>query len=805
MAMKRIRKIVVAVIALLLVLVVGVLIYLTSQKPKYAGLIQLEGLQKPVEVIYDFYGIPHIYAQAEEDAYMALGFAHAQDRLFQMEVIRRVASGRLAEIFGEELVETDAFFRTIGLARHARVSSRLYMKGGNDPYEKAARAYIAGVNQFLHKGRTPVEFVMLGIPKEDYTVDDLYLTLEYLSFNFAMGIRTDALMSYVNTKLGRNYFADLIAEPRLPLIAPVVKRDTLKKLTAFTTIDKLMATLPVPPLVGSNAWVAAPSRSGSGKVLFANDTHIGYSQPAVWYEAHLEYPGVSLYGNHAAGIPFAVIGHTRAIAWGITMLENDDLDFYNIRVKPGDSTSYWFDGNWRPMEMRNETIHIKGGGTKVVAISETHHGPIMNTVMPEWNEVTNDKVALWWTHLRFPANLIQVCYNLNHSGTIDEARYAVSQIISPGLNILYGDSQGNIAAWTAGRLVKRNSSINSWLLQDGTTLQSEPQGYYDFSENPAKVNPPEGIVFNANQQMDTLRGGVVYPGYYTPADRAIRIERLLTDRSTYNIEDFQRINTDTESPVAPLLARIMVEALNDSIIRKSAQHYQASRKLLTWNGSHEMIDVAPVIYYKFLYHILHLAMADELGEENFKIYLATHVAKTSLNSFLANDSSVWWNDIRTENMKETRSFIFGKAYDKTMNELLAQLGSEVDAWEWGRVHRLEHPHPIGMKKPFNLFFNSGPYPVPGGPEVINQISADLNPDGMYKAKYGPAMRIVLDFADVENSKSVLPTGQSGNVMSHYYFDQAVMYNTGKSRKQKMNRQDIDQNKIGRLMLQPIQR
>jgi penicillin amidase len=429
----------------------------------------------------------------------------------------------------------------------------------------------------------------------------------------------------------------------------------------------------------------------------------------------------------------------------------------------------------------------------------------MNTVMPEWSEVTDDKVALWWTHLRFPANLMQVCYNLNHSDNIDSARYAVSQIISPGLNILYGDSQGNIAAWTAGRLVKRNSGINSWLLQDGTRQQSEPQGYYDFSENPAKVNPPEGFVYSANQQMDTMRGGVLYPGYYTPADRALRIERLLTDRPTYNIEDFQRINTDTESPVAPLLARILVDAVADSIIRKSPQHYQASRNLLTWNGAHEMIDVSPVIYYKFLYHVLHFAMVDELGEENFKTYLATHTMKTSLNSFLANDSSVWWNDVSSESVKETRSFIFSKAYDKTISELLIQFGENVDAWEWGRVHKLEHPHPIGMKKPFNLFFNSGPYPVPGGPEVINQISADLNPEGVYKAKYGPAMRIVLDFADIENSKSILPTGQSGNVMSHYYFDQSVMYNTGKSRKQKMNRQDIDQNKIGRLVLQPIQK
>lgn len=779
--------------------------YLTSQKPKYAGLIQLTGLKEPVEVMYDYYGIPHIYAQNEEDAYMALGFAHAQDRLFQMEVIRRLASGRLAEVFGEDLVKTDAFFRTLGLARHARTSSRLYMSSNTRAYEKAARAYVNGINQFIHKGRTPVEFVMLGIEKEDFTVDDVYLTLEYLSFNFALGFRTDALMSYIHNKLGKSYFDDLTSRPA-PLLMPVQLRDSLPPPEAFNSVDNILNSLPVAPLVGSNAWVVSPSRSGSGKVLFANDTHIGYSQPSVWYEAHIEYPGSNgIYGNYAAGLPFAIVGHTRQISWGMTMLENDDLDFYNVRIKPGDSTLYWYDGRWQKLSRRSETIHVKGGDNVSISVLSSHHGPLMNAVMPEWNAVTSDAVALWWTHLRFPTNLLQVSYDLNHSKNINETRYAVSQIISPGLNILYGDAEGNIASWVAGRLIKRNSGVNSWLLQDGTRQQSEPQGYYDFAENPHKINPPEGMVFSANQQMDTLPGGVVYPGYYTPDDRAIRIENLLSERKTYNIEDFQRINTDTESPVAPILARVMVEAVQESVIRKSPQHYQASRTLLTWTGAHELRDVAPSIYYKFLYHILHLSMADELGEENFKAYLKTHAMKTSLNSFLANDQSAWWNNVNTKEVQESRSMIISQAYDLTITELIETQGKKVDSWEWGRVHRLEHIHPIGRKKPFNLFFNAGPYPVPGGPEVINQISAELNPEGIYKAPYGPAMRIVLDFSDVENSKSILPAGQSGNVMSHYYFDQAIMYNTGKSRKQKMNREDIEKNKSGRLMLQPYHR
>jgi penicillin amidase len=803
--MKRLRKIIFSAIALVLTFILAVLIYLTSQKPKYSGVVQLEGMQKPVEVLYDYYGIPHIYALTEEDAYFALGYTHAQDRLLQMEMIRRVASGRLSEVFGPEFVKTDVFFRTLGLARHARASSRKYLNGSNAQYEKVARAYTAGINQFMHKGRIPAEFVMLGIPLQEFTTDDLYLTLEYLTFNFAMGLRTDALMSYINSRLGPAYFKDLIATSPPLYTVPVKMPDTLSRSAAFNTIDKILETLPVPPLLGSNAWAVSPSKSGTGKVLFANDTHIGYSQPCVWYEAHLEYPGNSVYGNYAAGMPFAVVGHTRQITWGLTMLENDDLDFYKIRLKPGDSTMYWFDGNWRPLEKRGETIQVKNSEPVQLSVYSTHHGPLMQHAMPEWKGVTSDAVALWWTQLRFPCNLMEVCYQLNHSKDIRDARYAVSGIISPGLNIIYGDAEGNIALWTAGRLIRRNSKINSWLLQDGTKHQSEPQGYYDFTDNPSQVNPARGFVHSANQQMDTMAGGFRYPGYYTPDDRALRIETLLSDRTSYNIEDFQRINTDTESPITPLLTRIMIDAVIEDVIHKTPQHYQASKTLLTWDGDHQLRDVAPTIYYKLLYHVLHGAMADELGEQNFKAYLATHTSKTFLNSFLKNEHSVWWNDISTKEVQESRNTIISKAYDQTITELLDQLGKEVDSWEWGRVHFVEHVHPIGRKKPFNMFFNAGPYPVPGGPEVINQIAMPLNAEGVYKATYGPAMRIVLDFADIENSKSILPTGQSGNVMSRHYYDQAIMYNTGKSRKQKMNRKEIENNKMGRLLLQPMRR
>lgn len=805
--MKIVKKVIYIFIVLIIVAIVAVLLFMTSQKPQYSGSMQLNGLNDQVEVIYDFYGIPHIYANNEEDAYFALGYVHAQDRLFQMEMVRRVASGRLAEFLGPDLIKVDAFFKTLGLEEHAKQSQALYFNSDSLPYQKSAKAYLNGINQFIEKGRTPVEFYMMGIPAQKFTMSDLYLSMEFMSFNFAMGFKTDPLMSFIDKKLGNGYYHDLIThyQDGSTVIPSYTKPDSFYLTPiAFNTIDKLIEIIPTQPITGSNSWVLAPSKSRSNKVLFENDTHISYGQPSVWYEAHIEYPGFSFYGNHLAGWPFAAIGHSREHVWGLTMFENDDLDFYAERIKPGDSTQYWSDGKWNKLSSINKIIKVKNQDDVTLTVRATRHGPLIQNVIPEWKNVTSDAVSAWWTHLKFPSNLLQVTYDLSHAKNMDESRYAVSQIISPGLNVMYGDNEGNIAWWAAGRLVKRKKHVDPVLLQDGTRYSNDPEGYFDFKDNPKSENPPQGYVYSANNQPDSMIGGYYYPGYYCPDDRAKRINALLNDRKSYGIEDMQRISFDAVSMATPLNARIISEGLSKAVINRSKLNYEANSKLLLWDGDHKLSNVGPVIYYKLVYHILHNAMADELGEDNFNAFLGTHVMKNTLNAFLQNDSSIWWNNVNTRDVKESRNMIFDDAFEKTIAELQKELGSKVSSWEWGRVHVLEHVHPIGMQKPFHLLFNVGPFPVPGGPEVINQSGFDLSASKMHKAKYGPAMRIVLDFGDVENSKSVLPTGQSGNVMSRYYYDQAVMYNTGIFRKQKMNRKEIESNKSGRLLLQPRQ-
>ena len=802
--MRILRKTVAIFFVLLLIAVVGVIVYLTSQKPQYSGTVQLKGLHQKVSIIFDFYGVPHIYASNEEDSYFALGYVHAQDRLFQMEMIRRVATGRLSELFGVEFLSIDRFFKTLCLEEQADSSAQLYLSDTTQAYQRAALAYTKGINRFLEKGRMPVEFTMLHIPKEKFLPRDIYLATGYMAFNFAMGFRTDPLMSFIQTKIGKNYLNDLSTSYLSgTLINENYHADTDTLLVPLkNSTTSMLEKLPVPLFIGSNGWVLSPQLSHSGKVLFANDTHIGYGQPSVWYEAHIEYPGFSYYGNHLAGFPFAPIGHNRFCSVGLTMFENDDVDFYRERINKADNSKVWENNHWVPVKLIDKTIKIKGEADRKITVTVTHHGPLVQGVMPEWKYITHDAVSVYWTYLKFPSNLVQLTYDFNHAQSMSEVRNAASQIIAPGLNVMYGDSEGNIAWWAAARLMKRAESVNPVLLLDGIGGKQEVKGFYDFKDNPQSENPPCGYVYSANGQPDTVKGKL-YPGYYVPDDRASRITQLLNEKNIFSIEDMQRIDIDAVSPSAPRNVDIILEQVSKSMINKTVTHYNAAKILLSWNGDHQLHDVAPTIYYKLLYYVLQGAMRDELGETNFNTFLKTHVMKNSVPRLLANDNSVWWNYIHTKKITETRSIIFNRAFDKTVNDLVTQFGTDVSKWEWGRVHFLEEVHPVGMKKPFNLMFNVGPTAVPGGNEVINQIGFDLNEKGIYKATFGPAMRIVLDFADIENSKSVLPTGQSGNVMSHYYNDQAVMYNTGKLRKQKMNKEEIFKNKTGTLVLQPM--
>ncbi|HMB64521.1 MAG TPA: penicillin acylase family protein, partial [Eudoraea sp.] len=345
--MKKLKKLGWILLGIIGLLAVAAFIGVQSLKPDYAGEKKLSGLSQTAEVYYDAYGIPHIYAENEEDAFRVLGYVHAQDRLWQMELLRRVARGGLSEVFGKDLLPTDRFFISLGIDDASRESVANLDKDGQPSI--LSRAYLDGINQFVDEGPTPVEFYLTGLEKEAFSIRDIYNVVGYMAFSFAMAHKTDPLLTEINDKLGPEYLKDLqvITDTGTVRIRnyPGKKRDSLQN-SMGAMVAHALDGLPVPQFVGSNSWVIGPEKTKHGEVILANDPHIGFAQPSVWYEAHISTPAYEKYGYHLAGVPFPLLGHDRKIAYGITMLENDDIDFYFEETNPNDSTRYRWANGW---------------------------------------------------------------------------------------------------------------------------------------------------------------------------------------------------------------------------------------------------------------------------------------------------------------------------------------------------------------------------------------------------------------------------------------------------------------------------
>ncbi len=798
--MKIVKRILLGLLALVVALTVFIVIYLQTQKPIYDGELKLSGLKEEVEVKYDDVGVPHIYAKNETDAYFALGYVHAQDRLFQMEMLRRAAGGRLSEVLGPDLLKIDKLFRTLGINQFAKEQAKKFMSSDSVAFQRATIAYQKGVNEYVRTGKTPIEFRIMGIPKEEFTPEDIYLAIGFMSIGFAEGLQADPVLQKIKTEWGDAYLRDLAIAT--PLDAERIKSFNGQKKSGnadplIVSIHDALQQLPIPLFQGSNGWVISGDRTKSGFPILANDTHIGFGQPAVWYEAHIEYPGFSMYGHYLAGIPFALLGNNQQCGWGITMFENDDTDFFLETINPADSGQVKFKDQWETLSVRDEVIKVKGREDVILKVKSSRHGSIINGVI-ENLEKASQPVSLSWTLTQSDNEAGEAFYKLNHARGISEAEKAVSLIPAPGLNIMYGDIYGNIAWWAVGKLPIRPEHVQSKFFLDGASGNDEYLGYYNFSKNPHAVNPPWGFVYSANNQPDTV-DGVLYPGYYYPKARAGRIFQLVSEDKKWTTEDMKAINLDVVSITHPLVAKEMAIVLKS--LNKAA-YKDLIDQLENWNGDHKATDIAPSVYYNMLSQVMYKTMTDEIGVTSLKALLSTAIPKNSYNTFMQNDSSPWWDDVRTKDVKESRANIIQSAADKTLELLQKNCGEKSSDWVWGEIHTLTHEHPLGAVKPLDKIFNVGPFSVDGGSEVLNNLSFSLDTTGYFKVDVGPALRKITDFSLIENGETISPTGQSGNVMSEHYDDQAEGYATGKFRKMLMNREEIEKVSNKKLVLLP---
>jgi penicillin amidase len=363
--------------------------------PEREGSVAISGLKAPVTVRYDERGVPHIRADNEIDLYRALGYVHAQERLLQMEMMRRLANGELAEILGPALLDTDRLFRTLGLRQHAQ--QRAAQMDRSQASSLALAAYLDGINQFQESDRLPIEFRLLGIEPRDFSAQDVWAVSGYLAYSFAAAFRTEPVLTHIRDQLGPSYLRIFQTEGLSTKTAPLEPAiaQSLAQVASLSLQAIEEARLPLQH--GSNAWALSGSRTASGKPLLAGDPHISFALPSVWYEAHLQAPGFELYGYHQALSPFALIGHTQAFAWSLTMFQNDDIDFVAEKIDPSRPDQVWHQGRWVPLQVTQELIAVKGQAPTPITLRRSPHGPLITDVFRP--ALSQQAVALWWTFL----------------------------------------------------------------------------------------------------------------------------------------------------------------------------------------------------------------------------------------------------------------------------------------------------------------------------------------------------------------------------------------------------------------------
>ena len=805
----RTKKILSFIVILISLLIIIPLLFWKAKAPDYDKKITAPFLNKNVEVRRDSQGVPHIYARTEKDAWFAYGYTLAQDRLFQMEVQRRLARGELAEIFGEALLHYDRLFRTWMFRRTAAQ----YLKQSDriDPRALSILdAWLAGINHFIKEDNLPVEFSLLGIKPRPFTRVDSLSIMAYMGYSFADGVATDSIATLMEKKHGPEKARLLFPGYRLEKPVSIMETQAffdprhagvsshssagLKKMTETTAFAPPAKNLrrwvaaAGGSFAGSNSWLIAPSRSKSGGAILANDPHVSLSNPAVWYEAHIKYVDYENYGYHAPLFPFPMMAHNKHKGWGITMFENDDLDLFYETIDPKRPGMVKYRGRWEKMKIYKEVIKVKGGKEVALTIRVTPHGPIISEFLPG---LEKRPVSLWWVYHHEFNNILTFAFRAATATNLKEATAAAAMLAAPGLNLSYADNKGNIAWWAAGRIPIRPAHVDHKRIMDGASGRDEPRGYLPFAQNPQLVNPPSGIIVTANNKSTVRPLGPVkdLEGYWCPTDRAARITDLLKSRKKWSIDELKQVQTDFTSASAKKNRDALLKLYEGNKKSLTETGRQALDVLKKWNLVTSADSAGAAIYNVLLYHLFKNAVIDEITKKHFIQYCDTSDYWNALKGLLADFSSPLWDNLNTK-VKETSADIALLAMADTLAELNKKPGGDPASWQWGSLHHIEYRHPMGEVKPLNLVFNIGPLPAPGEAHIINRLKSNFGKHD-YRVVSVPSHRRLIDFSNLETSVSIIPSGNSGNPASPHYDDQVKRYLAGKYRPINFTRRQVE--------------
>ena len=760
--------------------------------PQLSGEVLVAGIKEDVEIIRDSYGVPHIYAQNEPDLYFALGYAMAQDRLWQMEFHRRLGHGRLAEIFGEEFVETDRYFRLLSAAGINReIPNELNFM---------LNSYADGVNAYLisHRDRLPMEFKLLRFEPEPWDPKDYLAILKVANLGLSAGWKVDLTASKILEKVGKKKFNE--AFPVWPGNSPIIVNQESEIPSAllssflkiFGAIEKIA---PFPSPAASNNWVISGAKSAGEKPILVSDPHLALSNPSFWWEAHLVCPTINMSGYGIAGVPGIPMGHNRNVAWGVTNVMVDDVDFFIEKINPDNPHQYLYMGKWEDIQIIEETIRIKGKEPYKTKILLTHHGPIL-TAISKGSEKKAISVKWAFNDGLQPA---KAAYLLAKAKDINDVKEALQFWELPSFNFVFADAKGNIGYWCCATVPIRSKG-DGFLPVPGWTGEYEWQGYVPFEQRPHIVNPTDGFFATANAKVTIENYRQFISNYYEPKDRITRIHQLLNAKKKLSVEDMKQMQQDVYNVLASELTPKIIQVLGENSTDIDAQ--KAKEILSQWDFKMEVDSVGACLFEMTYRNMMENTFKDELGNELFRKYLDTTVfPPRAISSSIINGSSSWFDDIDTPN-QETMEDIILISMKQTIQQLKDKFGDDAAKWVWGKMHMLTFKHALGKKKALDHFFNIGPFPVGGSHLTINKRQYPYSTP--YDASSGVSYRMIVDFSNMNNSQHVLPTGQSGQIGSAHYKDQVGLYLNGKYRPAWMERSDIEKNAKGKLLLKPTE-
>ncbi len=792
-AFQWLLRLVVALVLLAVLSVAGLYYFLSRSLPDYSEDFRLSGITAPVEIVRNNANVPHIFGQTDEDVYFALGFVHAQDRLWQMTMLRRTAQGRLSEIFGQRTVRIDELLRRYDLYGLALQS----VEAQDDPTKRALEAYARGVNAWIAqvnagaRGRGAPEFFLFTPDIAVWQPADSIAILKLMALQLAGHLDAEVLRARASLLLPDARLRDLLPDDPGQAIAALPDYASLfpdlprrQNWAAAEPRDPL-SPFPVHDLAGaSNAWAAAPSRSAAGGSLLANDPHLDFTAPTVWYLARLQLQSGGVIGGTIPGIPAVILGRSEALGWGLTSSYVDDQDVFIEKLNPENTEQYQTPEGWKDFVTRRSIVTVKDAEPVTLTLRWTDNGPVLPGSHYDLAAITppGHVAALSWTALTGADTSMTAALRLMQSKSIDEAMAAGALFVAPSQNLMLADRAG-IAMQVVGAIPRRDPASQSQgrLPAPGWIAANRWQGIFPYAENPRFVNPTGGILGNTNNKTVETPFPRHLSFTWGDTERIQRWLRLMTVREVHTRDSFIEAQLDTVSNAArrllPLIGADLWftgEAAPEGTPERLRQ--QALSLLAAWNGEMNEHMPEPLIYSAWMRELQDRLIRDEIGPmaDDFQ-----HLQPVFMDRVFRNtDGAGVWCDVIQSSPVETCTDLARIALDAALLDLVERYGPNIESWRWGDAHEALQDHPVLGDVPVLRHLVNIRQSTSGDDNTLQRGSTlGTGPDPFLNV-HGAGYRGVYDFADPDSSVFVTSTGQSGHPLSRHYDDLGELWRRG---------------------------